>query len=82
MFEKSFNYFNNNKAELIMQYKGKVIAVYNNGVLGVYDSKIEAYQNVPKEHHIEAGSFIIRDCSEDHQRHVRVYHSNVHFTKD
>ena len=82
MFEKSFKYFNDNRAELIVQYKNKIIAVHNDKVLGIYNSKLDAFQNVPKEHHVEMGSFLIKDCSEDPQRHIRVYHSNVHFTKD
>lgn len=79
IFEKSFKYFNDHKEELLLKYTGKIIVIYQNKVLGVYGSKMEAYQKVPVEHKIERGTFIIKDCSEDAQKHIRVYHSKYPF---
>jgi hypothetical protein len=80
-FELSFRFFQENRESLLKQYKGKIIAIYIDKVLGTYESKTSALLSVPDQFQIKAGSFIIKDCSEDSSKSVRVYQSNVSFSK-
>ena len=78
-FELSFSFFEKNRESILKEYKGKIIAIYIDKVLGTYESKTSALLSVPDQFQIEAGSFIIKDCSEDNSKTVRVYQSNVNF---
>lgn len=75
-FEQSFRYSLDHEDELMLKYKNKVVAIYLNRVLGVYESTLDAYLNVPKQHGVEPGSFIIKTCSPQEPRYVKLYHSN------
>lgn len=78
-FDKSFVHFEQNQDSILQKYKGKVIAIYLNKVVGVYQSKMDAFKKVPQDHDIPNGGFLIKDCSDNAEKHVRVYNSNISF---
>lgn len=81
LFDRSFTFFSENSERITRQYKGKIIAIYCDQILGTYKSKMEAFHKVPKDHNIPSGSFLIKDCSENSERYVRVYNSSISFSK-
>ncbi|MEX1000710.1 MAG: hypothetical protein WDZ35_01200 [Crocinitomicaceae bacterium] len=81
-FEKSFQYYLDHKEELLDKYRGKVIAIYENKILGAFKSKKDAYLKVPEQHNVEIGSFLIKMCEDQDDESNRVYHSNVVFSND
>ena len=60
-FDKSFVHFEENRTSILQEYKGKIIAIYLNRILGVYQSKMDAFKRVPKEHDVPNGAFLIKD---------------------
>lgn len=78
-FEESFMYFEENRDSILREYKGKIIAIYLNKILGIYQSKMDAFKKVPQEHDVPNGAFLIKDCSDNAEKHVRVYNSNISF---
>ncbi len=78
-FDKSFVHFEENRDTILQTYQGKIIAIYLNKILGVYQSKMDAFIKVPRDHNIPNGAFLIKDCSVDAEKHVRVFNSNISF---
>ena len=78
-FDQSFVHFEENRDAILQAYKGKIIAIYLDKILGVYQTKMDAFKKVPKEHNIPSGAFLIKDCSENSELHVRVYNYNITF---
>jgi hypothetical protein len=78
-FDKSFMHFEENRDAIVQAYKGKIIAIYLNKILGVYQSKMDAFKKVPQDHDIPNGAFLIKDCSENAEKHVRVYNASISF---
>jgi hypothetical protein len=74
--KSSAQYFFQHQSEILHNYKGKVVVIYLDKVLDTYESKVAAYNRAPKDHNIELGSFVIKDCSVLPENNKRVYHSN------
>lgn len=81
-FDLSFRFFQENRESLVKQYKGKIIAVYLDRVLGEYDSKKTAFLEVPEQFGIPKGSFIIEDMSYEKPKNVRIFQSKVFFSSE
>ena len=80
LFDKSFQYYLNNKDQLISEFRGKAIVIFDGKVISAYASKLEAYIKAPKEHNLLLGSFVIKECEDDRSdKSVRVYHSRLSF---
>jgi hypothetical protein len=60
MFEKELNFFIKNQEEFIKKYNGKVLALKEEAVIGVYDTPLQAYTEAQKEHKL--GTFAIQPC--------------------
>jgi len=73
MLDQEFQYFKDNKDELLKQYSGKFIAIVGTQVVGVFDAELEAYNAMKKDHKV--GTFLIQQCvpGED----TRTFHSRV-----
>lgn len=78
-FEKSYSYYTEHEDQLLKEYRGKIIAIYIDKVLGVFSSKKEAYLEVPKKFNIKVGSFLIKECEGSSAGSKQVFHSNVVF---
>jgi len=60
MFTKELEFFINNQEQLVRQYKGKVLVIKDDTILGVYSTPLEAYLESQKTH--ELGTFMIQPC--------------------
>jgi Family of unknown function (DUF5678) len=65
MLEKEFQYFVDNQHALFKQFPDQYIAIKDQKVVGVYDTKIDAYFETEKDH--EIGSFLIQFCTLDQE---------------
>lgn len=60
MFERELEYFISNQNELVKSYRGKVLVIRGQEIVGVYDTPLAAYIEAQKEHPL--GSFMIQPC--------------------
>jgi hypothetical protein len=60
MFEKEFQYFLDHQDELVRDYDGKILVLRGEQVVGVYESKLDAYSASIKKY--ERGTFMIQQC--------------------
>jgi len=58
--QRDFRWFIDHQDELVERYRGKVIAIKQQQVLGAFDSYFEAVEEVSKEH--ELGTFLTQLC--------------------
>ncbi len=75
---KEFDYYLAHQKELAKKYKGKFIVIKNCGVIGAYDTELDAINETAKTH--EMGTFIVQRCDADSACYLNVYHSRVAFT--
>ena len=73
--EKEFRYFLDHQIELVQQYGGKFIVIKNQEVIGVYDTKTEAFTETQKQH--ELGTFLIQECKHGAEVYTQTFHSRV-----
>jgi len=71
--EKEFKYYLKNQDELVKKYKGKVIVIKNEKVIGVYDSEAEAVQETSKNEPL--GTFLVQKCTPGKKDYTVTYHS-------
>ena len=62
---EQFEYYRDNQNEFVCKYDGRVIALKDNIVLGVYDDEFIAVSETEKEH--ELGTFIVQKVSLDEE---------------
>lgn len=77
MIEKEFEFYLNNREDLFAKYNGKFLIIKDQEVVGVYDSKIEAYEEGSKLY--ELGTFLIQQCLNDDEHFTQTFHSRVIF---
>lgn len=71
--EKEYQYYLNHKDKLLERYRGRVIAIVGEAVVGDYSSKQEAYVDQVKQR--DAGNFLIQSCDPDEKPWM--FHSRV-----
>ena len=76
--EKEFNYYLEHQQELVNKYKGKIIVIKDNEVLGAFSSEIEAINKTSEKH--ELGTFLIQKCEPGRASYTQTYHSRVVLT--
>ena len=72
--EKEFKYYIGNQDELVKKYKGKVIVIKNEKVIGVYDSEVEAVQETSKKEPLR--TFLVQRCTPGEEDYTVTLHSN------
>lgn len=77
MLEKEFQYFREHQDELVVKYNGKFIAIVDDQVKGVFDTELEAYLEMKKNH--EVGTFLIQHCLPGRNSYTQTFHSRVVF---
>ena len=60
MFEKELAFFIRKQAELVKKYEGKILAIKDEEIVGVYDSTLDAYITTKKNH--ELGQVMLQPC--------------------
>ena len=60
LFDEELAYFIAHQAELVAKHEGKTLLLRGSGVVGVFDSPLEAYLN--GKGRFAAGTFMIQPC--------------------
>jgi hypothetical protein len=79
MLEKEFQYYLDNQAALVKKYKGRFLVIIDNTVVGVYDTKQQAYDDATAN--FELGTFLIQHCLPGNESHTQTFHSRVVFSQ-
>lgn len=77
MLDQEFQYFKDHQDELVAQYNGKFIVIAGTDVLGAFDTELDAYLAMKKEH--EVGTFLIQHCVPGTMSYTQTFHSRVVF---
>lgn len=62
VLKKEFDFYRANQDEMVAKYDGKVIAIKDGEVLGVFEDYLAAVTKVRKSH--ELGTFLVQRVSE------------------
>ena len=76
MLEKEFEYFQKKKNIFMKKYKEKVIVIVGEKVVGVYNSRGEAYRDSLKKY--ELGTFLIQKIYKNKDDFIMRFSSRVH----
>jgi hypothetical protein len=74
---EAFDWFLANKADLVEEYAGKVVAIRDGRVLGSFDSEIEARDTIAEQ--FEVGTFLVQRIVADDSAHTMTFRSRVAF---
>ena len=70
-----FDYYLEHQDSFVEEYNGKVIAIKNHKVIGVFENEADAFAVASQEH--EKGKFLIQRVSEGDGEYTAVFHSRV-----
>jgi hypothetical protein len=62
--DKNYQFFKENFGALLKKYPNKQVLIYNESVVGVYDTFDAAYQDATKRKGLSLGTFLIQQCNE------------------
>ena len=71
--QKEFQYYLEHQAEFSEKYLGKFIVIKGQKIIGVFDERLEAYNETSKTHSV--GTFLIQQCLPGTQAYTATYHS-------
>jgi hypothetical protein len=77
MLDAEFQYFKDHQDELVTKYNGKFIAIIGTDVVRAFDTELEAYLTMKKDHQV--GTFLIQHCLPGTLSYTRTFHSRVNF---
>ena len=76
---KEFEFFINNQDELVKQYNGKILAIKNEKVIGVFQSELQAVLETRKLEPM--GTFLVQECIPGEEAYtINYYTPRVSFT--
>ena len=75
--KQEFQYYLENQDEFVKKYNGKVLAIKDKAVIGVFNNEIEAITEISKKH--EIGSFLVHKCGPGEENFTASFHSRVSF---
>ena len=75
--EKEFNYYIQNQDRLVEMYRGKYVVIKENDILGVFDTEINAINEISKTHKL--GTFLVQKCEPGSANYSQTFHSRVIF---
>ena len=73
--ESEFRYFLEHQDELVEKYRGKVVVIVGEEVVGTYDDEAQAFKETQKSR--EVGTFLIQKCEPGEEAYTQVFHSRV-----
>ena len=73
--EKEYEYYRMNQQSLAEKYRGKVLVIKNQEVIGVFDSEVNAVEATKEKHPL--GSFLVQRCERPEESKPQVFHSRV-----
>ena len=78
MLDKEFKYYIDNQTELLKKYKGRVVVIKGEQVVGDYDNYEDALFDSAEK--FELGTFLIQECTEGEDAYTQTFHSRVIFS--
>ncbi len=75
MLEKEFQYFVDHRNELLKKYRGRVLVIVDESVVGDYDTVHDAWNGAVEKY--EEGTFLIQRCMDDEDSFHQTFHSRV-----
>ncbi len=76
MLDKEYKYYQAHQQEFLKKYKGKVLVIRGEEVVGIYETEGAAYEeSVPK---YKLGTFLIQKCVPQDEI-IQTFHSRVIF---
>jgi hypothetical protein len=76
MVEKEFKYSVDHRDELLKTYRGQVLVIVDEEVVGNYDTVQDAWDDAVEKH--EEGTFLIQRCMDDEDSFQQTFHSRVY----
>jgi ABC-type phosphate/phosphonate transport system ATPase subunit len=73
--KKSFDYYLANQEELARKYSDKILGIHDGEVVGVYNSKVEALEDMQER--FAAGTFIVQECTSGEAKRTMTFRSRV-----
>ncbi len=77
MLQDELDFFIANQEELVEKYRGKVLVLCNQEVVGVFDSPLGAYLDA--ESHYESGTYAIQRCTPGPEAYTVTIASSMSF---
>lgn len=74
MFKKELDFFKSNQNSLVPKYKGKILAIKGNEVIGAYQTALEAFEKTQKQ--FKAGTFMLQPCEQGPEAYTVTISSN------
>lgn len=75
--EREFNYYRAHQEELVRLYKGKFVVIFDNQVLGAFDTEMDAIREISPKYPL--GTFLVQKCEQDNDSLTQMFHSRVLF---
>lgn len=74
LLKKNYDYYLNNKQQLLKKYRDKFIIIQNEQVLEAYNTQQEA---IEKAKELETGTYIIQKCEKGDD--TQIFHTRIRF---
>jgi len=74
MLDKEYKYYKDNQEKFLEKYKGKIIVINDEAVVGVYNDEPSAYQDAISK--FKLGTFLIQRCVSEKEG-IQTFHSRV-----
>jgi len=75
--EKEFRYYLAHQDELVAKYRGRVVVIRDEMVIGDYPDEATAVQETQKTYPL--GTFLVQRCEPGNQAYTQTFHSRVAF---
>ena len=76
--QEEFEFYLANQDDMVAKYDGKVIALKNKEILGVYDDELTAIAEIRQSHKL--GTFLLQRVSKGDEAYTATFHSRVAFS--
>lgn len=73
--EREFEYYLKHQDELVQKYSGRIVVIKGEEIIGVFDSDIEAVNQISKTHPL--GTFLVQRCEPGNDSYHQTFHSRV-----
>ena len=78
LLKSEFEFYLANQDDMVAKYDGRVVAIKDHEVVGVYDSYLEALKCTSADH--EPGTFLLQKVSAGDRDYTATFHSRVSFS--
>ena len=70
-----YNYFNDNKKDIVEKYGGMFVVITGDGVVGSFVTEMEAYTHAKAKYGL--GNFIIQPCIANEEEYTHTFYSPI-----